>query len=133
MHLGAIPEQCRSHPPIYVSDNMSDNVLDIFSGRRRRADDTALGKRIDREFEVFQLLGRGLTTREIGQRLRLGPKTVETHRPPRSREAPAQQRAGAAQIRRLLGGDPGIDSSGSQHLEEIFSAFHRIARRPDSR
>ena len=70
VHLGAIPEQCRSHPPIYVSDNMSDNVLDIFSGRRRRADDTVLGKLIDREFEVFQLLGRGLTTREVGQPLR---------------------------------------------------------------
>lgn len=70
MHLGAIPEQCRSHPPIYVSDNMSDNVLDIFSGPRRRADDTVLGKLIDRESEVFQLLGRGLTTREVGQPLR---------------------------------------------------------------
>jgi len=47
MQMGAIPEQCRSHLPIYVSDNMSDNVLDFFSGRRRRADDTALGKLID--------------------------------------------------------------------------------------
>jgi DNA-binding NarL/FixJ family response regulator len=49
---------------------MSDNVLDIFSGPRRRADDTVLGKLIDRESEVFQLLGRGLTTREVGQPLR---------------------------------------------------------------
>jgi DNA-binding NarL/FixJ family response regulator len=34
----------------------------------------------DREFEVFRLLGQGLTTREISQRLRLGTKTVDTHR-----------------------------------------------------
>lgn len=55
---------------IYVSENMSGKVLEIFSGRRRRADDTTIGKLTDREFEVFRLLGQGLTTREIGQQLR---------------------------------------------------------------
>ena len=64
----------------YVSENMSGKVLEIFSGRRRREDDTTIGKLTDREFEVFRLLGQGLTTREIGQQLRLGTKTVETHR-----------------------------------------------------
>jgi DNA-binding NarL/FixJ family response regulator len=64
----------------YVSENMSGKVLEIFSGRRRRTDDTTIGKLTDREFEVFRLLGQGLTTREIGQQLRLGTKTVETHR-----------------------------------------------------
>ena len=34
----------------------------------------------DREFEVFQLLGEGLPTRQIGRRLNLSSKTVETHR-----------------------------------------------------
>ena len=34
----------------------------------------------DREFEVFQLVGEGLTTREIGLRLHISGKTVETHR-----------------------------------------------------
>ena len=64
----------------YLSETLSSKVLEIFSGRRRRADDTTMGKLTDREFEVFQLIGQGLTTREIGQRLRLGAKTVETHR-----------------------------------------------------
>jgi DNA-binding NarL/FixJ family response regulator len=64
----------------YLSERMSGRVLEIFSGRRRRADDTTIGKLTDREFEVFRLIGEGLTTREIGQRLRLGVKTVETHR-----------------------------------------------------
>ena len=64
----------------YVSENMSGKVLEIFSGRRRRADDTTIGKLTDREFEVFRLLGQGMTTREIGQQLRLSTKTVETHR-----------------------------------------------------
>jgi DNA-binding NarL/FixJ family response regulator len=64
----------------YVSENMSGKVLEIFSGRTRRADDTTIGKLTDRELEVFRLIGQGLTTREIGQRLRLSTKTVETHR-----------------------------------------------------
>lgn len=34
----------------------------------------------DRELEVFELIGRGLTTREIGAQLRLGVATVDTYR-----------------------------------------------------
>lgn len=64
----------------YVSESMSGKILDVFSGRARRADDTTIGKLTDREFEVFQMLGQGLTTREIGQRLHVSMKTVESHR-----------------------------------------------------
>jgi DNA-binding NarL/FixJ family response regulator len=42
----------------------------------------------DRELEVFSLLGDGLSTREVAQRLNLSVKTIETHR---------------AQIKRKLG------------------------------
>lgn len=34
----------------------------------------------DRELEVFELIGRGLTTREIGAKLGLGVTTVDTYR-----------------------------------------------------
>jgi DNA-binding NarL/FixJ family response regulator len=34
----------------------------------------------DRELEVLEKLGQGLTTREIAEDLHLSPKTVETHR-----------------------------------------------------
>jgi DNA-binding CsgD family transcriptional regulator len=34
----------------------------------------------DREFEVFQLIGQGLSTRQIGERLNLSVKTIGTHR-----------------------------------------------------
>jgi DNA-binding NarL/FixJ family response regulator len=34
----------------------------------------------DREIEVFELIGEGLTIRQIAARLELSPKTVETHR-----------------------------------------------------
>ncbi len=34
----------------------------------------------DRELEVFQFIGQGLKTHEIGERLHLSVKTIETHR-----------------------------------------------------
>jgi DNA-binding NarL/FixJ family response regulator len=64
----------------YLSDSMADRVLDIFSTPRRRSGDSLLGTLTDREFEVFRLIGQGMTTGEIGKRLHLSPKTVETHR-----------------------------------------------------
>ena len=65
---------------IYLSENMSAKATEVFSGRRRHAADSATSSMTDREFEVFRLMGQGLTTREISQRLHLGSKTVETHR-----------------------------------------------------
>ena len=34
----------------------------------------------DREFEVFQLIGQGRSSREVAQQLHLSVKTVEVHR-----------------------------------------------------
>jgi DNA-binding NarL/FixJ family response regulator len=34
----------------------------------------------DRELEVFRMIGEGVKTQEIAERLHLSPKTVETHR-----------------------------------------------------
>ena len=34
----------------------------------------------DRELEVFEMIGRGFTTREVAERLSISPKTVESHR-----------------------------------------------------
>ena len=65
---------------IFLSENMAGKVLEDFSGRRQRGESSTLDKLSDREFEVFRLLGQGLTTSEISQRLRLGTKTIDTHR-----------------------------------------------------
>ena len=34
----------------------------------------------DRELETFELIGRGLSTRQVAQRMHVSPKTVETYR-----------------------------------------------------
>jgi len=65
---------------IYVSENMSAKILEIFSGRRSDAGGSPVGNLSDREFEVFQLIGQGKSTREISERLHISVKTVEVHR-----------------------------------------------------
>ena len=64
----------------YVSEAVSSRIVDVFAGRRRELGDPSLGRLTDREFEVFQLIGQGLPTAEIGARLHLSPKTVDSHR-----------------------------------------------------
>ncbi len=64
----------------YVSEGVSARIVDAFAGRRKEAGDSSLGRLTDREFEVFQLIGQGLPTAEIGNRLHLSPKTVDSHR-----------------------------------------------------
>ena len=64
----------------YVSEIVSKNIVDTFAGRRPETATATLGRLSDREFEVFQLIGQGLPTAEIGQRLFVSPKTVDSHR-----------------------------------------------------
>jgi DNA-binding NarL/FixJ family response regulator len=65
---------------IYVSEKMSAEILEMFSGRRAGTESSPVEKLTDREFEVFQLLGQGKGTREIAEKLHLSVKTVEVHR-----------------------------------------------------
>jgi DNA-binding NarL/FixJ family response regulator len=65
---------------IYVSEKMSADILEIFSGRRAGAEGSPVEKLTDREFEVFQLIGQGKGTRDVAEKLHLSVKTVEVHR-----------------------------------------------------
>ena len=65
---------------VYVSEKMSARILEIFSGRRPETGGSLVEKLTDREFEVFQLIGRGMSTRDIAEYLHLSAKTVEVHR-----------------------------------------------------
>lgn len=64
---------------IYVSERMSAKILELFSGQRAKAH-SPVEQLTDREFEVFQHVGRGQGTRQIAERLHLSIKTVEVHR-----------------------------------------------------
>jgi DNA-binding NarL/FixJ family response regulator len=65
---------------IHVSPNISAQIVEIFSGRGNRDRQSPIGKLTDREIEIFQSIGRGLSTQEIADRLHISTKTIETHR-----------------------------------------------------
>jgi DNA-binding NarL/FixJ family response regulator len=65
---------------VYVSERMSARILDALTTRRPRGSRSPIEKLSDREFEVFQLIGQGKTTREIARQLNLSAKTVDVHR-----------------------------------------------------
>jgi DNA-binding NarL/FixJ family response regulator len=65
---------------IYVSESMSAHILEIFSGAHSGADRSSIQNLSDREFEVFQALGKGLSSHEIAKKLHLSAKTVDAHR-----------------------------------------------------
>jgi DNA-binding NarL/FixJ family response regulator len=65
---------------IYVSEKMSAKILEIFSGHRADVARSPVEKLTDREFEVFQLIGQGVDTRQMAEKLHLSTKTIEVHR-----------------------------------------------------
>jgi DNA-binding NarL/FixJ family response regulator len=65
---------------VYISKSMSAALLEVFAPHRSRVGEATPGALSDREFEVFQLIGQGLSTRQIGERLNLSVKTIGTHR-----------------------------------------------------
>lgn len=66
---------------IYVSEDVKDRLLmGLAAGGASSVMASPLELLSDRELEVFELTGRGLSTREIAERLHLSPKTVESYR-----------------------------------------------------
>ena len=64
----------------YVSPSVSETILGNLSARKPRGSASPIQALSDREFEVFQLVGQGKSTREIAAQLHLSPKTVDVHR-----------------------------------------------------
>jgi DNA-binding NarL/FixJ family response regulator len=62
-----------------VSESISAKILDTFSGHRRD-EKRSVEQLTDREFEVFQLIGQGVSTKEMAEKLHVSVKTIEVHR-----------------------------------------------------
>ncbi len=62
----------------YLSPQMAKRVLDVMTSHNEGA--SPIEKLSDREFEVYQLIGRGKSTKEVATELHLSAKTVEAHR-----------------------------------------------------
>ncbi|MGD9408759.1 MAG: response regulator transcription factor [Thiohalocapsa sp.] len=64
---------------IYLSEEMVEHVINGFA-KKRDASTPSIHDLSDRELEVFGLIGQGLSTSKIAERLHLSVKTIETHR-----------------------------------------------------
>jgi DNA-binding NarL/FixJ family response regulator len=65
---------------VFVSPRMAAKILNLFSKPQPRGSDSTYGNLTDREFEIFRLIGRGKSTKEIAAQLHLSHKTVAVHR-----------------------------------------------------
>ena len=65
---------------IHLSPDMMAHLLDKFQGNPEAQGAPTVDILTDRELEVFRLIGSGLSTREIADRMKLGIKTIGTYR-----------------------------------------------------
>ena len=67
---------------VYLSPKMTNRMLRKLSGNKDTAQKQLAGidKLSDRELEVFELIGHGLSTHKIAEKLNLSEKTIETYR-----------------------------------------------------
>jgi DNA-binding NarL/FixJ family response regulator len=65
---------------IYLSDKIGTKMLMKLTSGNTSKSDNPLDVLSDRELEVFELTGKGLSTRDIGSKLHISVKTVESHR-----------------------------------------------------
>jgi DNA-binding NarL/FixJ family response regulator len=65
---------------VWLSEAMTERMLQRTVGGRDEITRSPLEVLADRELEVFRLIGEGVKTTEIAERLHLSVKTVETYR-----------------------------------------------------
>jgi DNA-binding NarL/FixJ family response regulator len=94
LHAGARAYVSKREPPgklieairhvldggLYVSEKLTSAIVRRFVMGKTDSERSWVSSLTDREFQVFQMIGEGLQTREIAEKLHLSVKTVETHR-----------------------------------------------------
>lgn len=65
---------------LYLSQTMTERMVNMAVGAKSNGARSPMERLTDREIEIFEMIGQGLTSRQIARHLELSPKTVETHR-----------------------------------------------------
>ncbi|MBX3437441.1 MAG: response regulator transcription factor [Planctomycetaceae bacterium] len=66
---------------VYLSDQMTNSMICQSIGQTEdEPHETPVELLSDRELEVFEQIGHGVTTKQIAEKLYLSPKTIETYR-----------------------------------------------------
>lgn len=65
---------------IHVSPRIMSHILNTFQKQPDLVHESPLKRITDRELEIFQLIGRGLSSKEIANQLNISIKTIGTYR-----------------------------------------------------
>lgn len=66
---------------LYLSEQMTNRMLARSVGSKKHSESGSPVARLsDREVEIFEMIGRGLTSREIADQLDVSQRTIDTHR-----------------------------------------------------
>jgi DNA-binding NarL/FixJ family response regulator len=65
---------------IYLSERMTNRMLDQVLTDKLESNRSPIETLSNRELEVFEMIGKGMSTKQIAARLGLSPKTIETYR-----------------------------------------------------
>jgi DNA-binding NarL/FixJ family response regulator len=65
---------------IYLSERMTNRMLDHVLADKVETNRSPIETLSNRELEVFEMIGKGMATKQIAARLGLSPKTIETYR-----------------------------------------------------
>lgn len=65
---------------IYLNDQVKDRILFNLADRPAGKGRSSIERLTDRELEVFRMIGKGFSTREIASKLHLSMKTIGTYR-----------------------------------------------------
>ncbi len=65
---------------IHVSPTIMSHILNLFQKKPDLAHESPLKRITDRELEIFQLIGQGLSSKEIANQLNISIKTIGTYR-----------------------------------------------------
>ena len=65
---------------IYLNRKTASDMLGRLAGGGEAGTDPVVDLLAEREMQVFELTGHGLSTRQIAERLHIDVKTVETYR-----------------------------------------------------
>jgi DNA-binding NarL/FixJ family response regulator len=65
---------------LYLSQRTTDRMVRLAVGSKPLLGQSPIERLTDREIEIFEMIGQGLTSRQIAGKLELSPKTVDAHR-----------------------------------------------------
>ncbi len=65
---------------VYLNEKVKEHILSNISQPQETREKSPIDRLTDRELQVFKMIGRGFSTREIAERLFLSIKTIGTYR-----------------------------------------------------